>query len=58
MKSKTSGTYQVMPKVDTEHTSQMDQSFKGKEESRLFPCAITRDKNFSCVPIGLRATVY
>lgn len=40
MKSRTSGTYQVMPKVGTERTSQMDESasslYKGKGESRLF----------------------
>lgn len=40
MKSRISGTYQVMPKVGTERANQMDESasslYKGKGESRLF----------------------
>ncbi|XP_011871310.1 PREDICTED: uncharacterized protein LOC105563918 [Vollenhovia emeryi] len=41
VRSRTSGTYQVMPKVGTERASQTDGSapplYKGKGESRLFP---------------------
>jgi len=45
MKSRTSGTYQVMPKVGMERASQTDGSaslYKGKGESRLFPREMTR----------------
>lgn len=42
MKSRTSGTYQVMPKVGTEHASHMDESasspYKEKGKSRLLSC--------------------
>lgn len=36
-KSKTSGTYQVMPKVGVERASQTDENvfYKGKEQSKL-----------------------
>lgn len=41
MKSRISGTYQVIPKVGTERASQTDESasslYKGKGESRLLP---------------------
>jgi len=44
MKSRTSGTYQVMPKVGMERASRTDESasfYKGKGESR-FPRETTR----------------
>lgn len=45
MKSRMSGTYQVMPKVGMERASQTDESassiYKGKGESRLFSCKTT-----------------
>lgn len=41
MKSRTSGTYQVMPKVGTERASQTDENasspYNGKGKSRLLP---------------------
>lgn len=38
MRSRTSGTYQVMPKVGVERVNQADESilYKEKEQSKLF----------------------
>jgi len=54
MKSRTSGTYQVMPKVGMERASQTDESaslYKGKGESRLFPRETTRFFAFASVSL-------
>lgn len=50
MKSKTSGTYQVMPKIGVEGAHQMDKIlYKGKEQSKFLAIKFFAFVSFSLI---------